>query len=70
MVRTFQDLKDAITPAGFQFKKLDNCALYFHLVFDDEAKFPSILELIKIDHDLYVQLQYNDKPPPLHQLIV
>ena len=63
-------MKEAITPACFQFKKLDNCVLYSHLVFDDEAKFPSILELIKIYHDLYVQLQYNDMPPPLHQRIV
>ena len=63
-------MKEAIIPACFQFKKLDSCALYFHLVFDDKAKFLSILELIKIDHDLYVQLQYNDMPPPLHQLIV
>ena len=58
MIRISQDLKESITLAGFQFHKLDNCMLYFHLVFDDEAKFPNISELIKVNHDLYVQLQY------------
>ena len=49
--------------AGFQLKELDNCVLYFHLVFDDESKLAKILESIRVDHDLHVQLQYNGMPP-------
>ena len=40
-------------------------ALYFHLVFDDGTKFPKILESIKVDDNLHVQLQYNSMPLPL-----
>ena len=49
--------------AGFQFKELDNCVLDFHLVFDKEAKLAKILESIRVDDDLHVQLQYNGMPP-------
>ena len=65
IIRTFIDLNESIAPAGFQFKKSDNCVLYFHLVFDDESKFPKILESIKVDYDLHVHLQYNGIPLPL-----
>ena len=51
IIGTFQDLNETIAPAGFLFKKLDNCVLHFHLVFDDETKFPKILESIKADDD-------------------
>ena len=44
--------------AGFQFKELDNC------VFDEEAKLANILESIRADDDLHVQLQYNGIPLP------
>ena len=32
---------------------------------DDGTKFPKILESIKVDDDLHVQLQYNSMPLPL-----
>ena len=70
MIRTFKDLNKSIAPAGFQFKELDNHVLYFHLVFDDETKFPKILESIKVDNDLHVQLQCNGMPLPLPQWFV
>ena len=56
--------------AGFQFKELDNCVLYFHLVFDDEAKLAKILEFIRVDEDLHVQLQYSGMSLPLPQWFV
>ena len=49
--------------ADFQLKELDNCVLYFHLIFDDESKLAKILESIRVDDDLHVQLQYNGMPP-------
>ena len=56
--------------AGFQFKELDNWVLDFHLVFDKEAKLAKILESIRVDDDLHVQLQYNGMPLPLPQWFV
>ena len=70
IIRTFQDLNKSITPASFQFKELDNCILYFDLVFGDETKFAKILESIKADDDLHVHLQYNSMPLPLPQWFV
>ena len=45
---------ESVAP-GFQSKELDNCV-------DDEIKFPKILEFLKVDDDLHVQLQYNGMP--------
>ena len=70
IIRTFQDLYESIAPAGFQFKEFDNRILYVHLVFDDETIFPKILESIKVDEDLHVQLQYIVMPLPLLQWFV
>ena len=53
IITTFQDINESIAP-GFQFKELDNCVSYFHLVFDDEIKSPKILEFLKVDDDLHV----------------
>ena len=50
-----------------QFKKSNYHALFYNLVFDKETKFPKILESIKVDSDLHVQLQYNGIPVPLPQ---
>ena len=69
--RSFPDELSAFQQrAGFQFKELDNCVLYFHLVFDKEAKLAKILESIRVDDDLHVQLQYNGMPLPLPQWFV
>ena len=63
-MRTFQDLNKSIVPASFQFKELIT-VFYFHLVYDYGTKFPKILESIKVDDDLHVQLQCNGMPLPL-----
>ena len=69
--RSFPDELSAFQQrAGFQFKELDNCVLDFHLVFDKEAKLAKILESIRVDDDLHVQLQYNGMPLPLPQWFV
>ena len=44
--------------------------LYFYLVFHDGTKFRKILESIKANDDLHVQLQYNGMPLPLPQWFV
>ena len=63
IVRNFRDFNGSIAPAGFQFKELDNCVSYFHLLFDDEIKSPKILECIKVDNGV----AYNCMPLPLPQ---
>ena len=52
------------------FKELDNFVLCFHLVFNDKAKFAKILEFLRADDDLHVQIQYNGMPLPLPQWFV
>ena len=67
-IRIIQDLNESITPAGFQFKELDNCIIYSFSL--DGTKFLKILESIKLDDNLHVKLQYNGMPLPLPQWFV
>ena len=53
------------SPKGFTCRKLDDCLLFYRLEFDEKTQFPKVLESIKIDKDLHVQLQYNGEPIPL-----
>ena len=48
------DLNQTTPPDGFQFKKSNNHAPFYNLVFDKETKLPKILESIKVDSDLHV----------------
>ena len=66
-VKTLDDLNETTTLAGFQFKRWDDHALLYNLVFDKETKFPKILQSIKVDSDLHIQLQYNGISVPLPQ---
>ena len=69
-ITTLVDLNETTAPDGFQFKKSNDHALFYNLVFDEETKFPKILESIKVDSNLHVQLQYNGIPVPLPQWFV
>ena len=68
--KNLSSLNESIAPTSFQFKKFYNCVLYFNLVSDDKTIFPKILQSIKVDDDLHVQLQYNGMPLPLLQCFV
>ena len=49
-IMSLANLNEATTPDGFQFKKYNDHALFYNLIFDKETKkFPKILELIKVD---------------------
>ena len=69
-IRTFQDLNESIAPAGFQFKELDNCVLYFRLVFDDETKFPKKYNLLKLMMIYMCSCKYSGMSLLLHQWFV
>ena len=51
----------------FQCRKSKSHIVFYNLVFDEEMQFPKILEGIKVDDELHVQLQYsgNSIPFPL-----
>ena len=69
-ITSLADLNETTAPDGFQFKKSNDHALFYNLVFDKETKFPKILESIKVGSDLHVQLQYNGIPVPLPKWFV
>ena len=69
-ITSLANLNETAAPDGSQFKKSNDHALFYNLVFDKQTKFPKIQELIKVDSDLHVQLQYNDIPVPLLQWFV
>ena len=69
-ITSLANLNETAAPDGLQFKISNDHALFYNLVFDKETKFPKIQELIKVDSDLHVQLQYNDIPVPLLQWFV
>ena len=66
-IMSLADLNETTAPDGFQFKKSNDHALFYNLVFDEETNFPKILESMKVNSDLHVQLQYNGRPVPLPQ---
>ena len=66
-ITSLTSLNETTALDGFQFKKFNDHALFCNLVFDEENKFPEILESIKVDSILHVQLQYNGIPVPLPQ---
>ena len=53
------------TPEGFMCKKGEDYLLFYRLEFDQTTGFPKVLESIKVDKNLQVQLQFNGDPVPL-----
>ena len=66
-ITSLANLNETTAPDGFQFKKSNDHVLFYNLVFDKETRFPKILEPVKVDSDLHVQLQYNGISVPLPQ---
>ena len=64
-INSLDDLNQSHTPPGFEFRQFEGCVIFYRLKFDNISKFPTILESIRIDKDLHVQLQCNGIPHPL-----
>ena len=64
-IQSVDELNQSHSPPGFVFRKFENSVVYYRLHFDESSQFPSVLESIRIDSDLHVQLQYNGIPLPL-----
>ena len=65
IIEDFDILSEKHSPNGFLFQKTEQSVIFYHLVYDEKTEFPHILETIKIDRQLHVQLQYNGNPIPL-----
>ena len=62
---SFEELNEKHSPPGFQFRKTDDCVLYYNLQFDEKTSFPKVLGCIRVDKKLHVQLQFSGNPLPL-----
>ena len=65
IISCFDVLCENHSPEGFQCKKTSEFICFYNLIFDQETNFPCILESIKVDSQLHVQLQYKGNPLPL-----
>ena len=63
-IRALGHLDEWKAPAGFEFRRFDDHILFYKLVFDEHTNFANVLESIKIDTNLHVQLRYNGVPLP------
>ena len=64
-INSLDDFNQSHSPPGFEFRQFEGCITFDRLKFDNVSQFPTILESIRIDKDLHVQLQYNGIPLPL-----
>ena len=55
---SFEELNEKHSPPGFQFRKTDDCVLYYNLQFDEKMLFPKVLECTTM-------LQFSGNPLPL-----
>ena len=69
-IRALGDLDESKVPAGFEFRRFDDHILIYKLVFDEHTNFANVLESIKVDTNLHVQLQYNRVHVPLPKWFV
>ena len=69
-INSLDDLNQSHSPPGFEFRQFEGCVIFDRLKFDNDSRFPTILESIRIDKELHVQLQYNSIPLPLPSWVV
>ena len=63
IITGFSEINESHAPAGFSCNKTSDHIVFFNLSYVDG--FPVILESIKVDKSLHVQLQYNGHAVPL-----
>ena len=59
-IESFNELSEKNSPPGFQFYRTDNTIIYYKIFFNESSGFPCILEAIKVDSGLHVELQYKN----------
>ena len=55
-INSLDDLNQSHSPPGFEFRQVKVCVMFYRLKFDNVSQFPTILESIRIDKNLHVQL--------------
>ena len=61
----FSQINEKFAPKGYMCNISEEHAVFYNLQFDENTGFPKILESIKVDKNMHVQLQYNGYPLPL-----
>ena len=69
-INSLDALNRSHSPPKLEFRQFEGCVIFHKLKFDNVSQFPTILEYIRIDEDLHVQLQCNGIPLPLPSLYV
>ena len=64
-IESFNELSEKNYRPGFQFYRTVNTIIYYKIIFDEKSRFPWILEAIKVDSELHVELQYKNNCVPL-----
>ena len=62
-INAFADINETHAPTGFSCNKTSDHIVFYNLAYVDG--FPVVLESIKVDSNLHVQLRYNGHPVPL-----
>ena len=62
---SFDELDSSYCSSRFQTYKTDNYIFYYDFAYNENTRFPSIKEAIKIDSELHVELQICGCPVPL-----
>ena len=65
IINSFQDLLEKSCLEGYHVMKMDTAVVYYNVEFRETNMMPQILESIKIDKNLKVELQYKGNPIPL-----
>ena len=63
LMDNFNVLNEQHSPEGFQCRISKNRIVFYNLI--EETQFPKILEVLKVDVELHVQLQYSGSSIPL-----
>ena len=56
---SFVELNEKHSPPGFQFRKTDDCVLYYNLQFDEKTSFPKVLECVRVRWTKNSMFSYN-----------
>ena len=63
VIKSFANISEENAPPGYSCNRSADSIVFFNLSYVDG--FPVLLESVKVDKDLHVQLQYNGHPIPL-----
>ena len=66
-IKSFSDIDESFHLTGFHCNRNKDCIVFYKLCFDPVTQFPTILEAIKVDKELHVQLQLKGCFVPLPQ---